>query len=297
MWQRVLAPTVIMLSLVLTPAASAAAAQAPTSPPPPSAPYASAEQRARLLALAAEIRTADYAGDLPRLAALAGEVSAIRWPAELASPAAYWQGFAHWRRAINGFNETPLPDHLDADLASAVTAFERIFDDPVLGADAESAASACLMSRAFLASQANPSLDWRPWIERVVPLMKSALAKAPDNPRVAWVRGAQMFYVPKERGGGAEVALEILHQGLADAAAERAAGGACEESLAPRWGLPEMLLNLAYFESARPEPELGSALAYARSALALVPSWHYVRDVLIPQLEGRIAAAKKPASP
>jgi hypothetical protein len=30
---------------------------------------------------------------------------------------------------------------------------------------------------------------------------------------------------------------------------------------------------------------LGSGSQYARSALALVPYWHYVKDILIPQIE------------
>ena len=32
----------------------------------------------------------------------------------------YWQGFAFWRRALNGFNETPASTDLRDDLKSAV---------------------------------------------------------------------------------------------------------------------------------------------------------------------------------
>jgi hypothetical protein len=57
----------------------------------------------------------------------------------------------------------------------------------------------------------------------------------------------------------------------------------------PSWGEAELLMNLAYSHLTRSTPDLTAAEQYARAALALIPSWHYVRDILLPQ----IAAAKK----
>jgi hypothetical protein len=54
------------------------------------------------------IQSADYRGargDLQRLAALLGDAK----DPELAAYRHYWRGFALWRRALNGFNETPTP--------------------------------------------------------------------------------------------------------------------------------------------------------------------------------------------
>lgn len=245
-------------------------------------------QRSELAALAARILRADYAGDRQALADLADRAAALGGSSELAAPAGYWAGFAFWRRALNGFNETPPAADLDADLAAAVTAFERAFSNPEFAADAKSAAAACLMSRAFLARQADPASDFKPWLERFSPLIQQAVAAAPRNPRVMWVWGAQVFYTPESMGGGQEKALALLRQGLADAGAERAAAEPCADTLLPRWGLAEMLMNLGYFEFHRSSPDLSAAIAYARAALAVEPSWHFLRDVLIPQIEGRM---------
>ena len=62
--------------------------------------------------------------------------------------------------------------------------------------------------------------------------------------------------------------------------------------LDPTWGQPELLMDLAFANLNRAEPDIAAADRYARAALALVPCWHYIRDILIPQIE----TAKK-ASP
>src|SRR5207245_10740589 len=47
-------------------------------------------------------------------------------------------------------------------------------------------------------------------------------------------------------------------------------------------------MSLAGANFYRTTPDVAAAEQYARSALALVPYWHYVKDILLPQ----IAAAK-----
>jgi hypothetical protein len=44
-------------------------------------------------------------------------------------------------------------------------------------------------------------------------------------------------------------------------------------------------MNLAYLYSHAPKPDRALALAYAEGALTAVPEWHYVRDILLPQIE------------
>jgi len=44
-------------------------------------------------------------------------------------------------------------------------------------------------------------------------------------------------------------------------------------------------MNLAYSSVHKSEPDLNAADRYARSALKLVPYWHYVRDILMLQIQ------------
>jgi hypothetical protein len=51
-------------------------------------------------------------------------------------------------------------------------------------------------------------------------------------------------------------------------------------------------MSLAWSNLNRTAPDLDAADKYAHSALALVPYWHYVRDILLPQIQTAKAAAK-----
>ena len=44
-------------------------------------------------------------------------------------------------------------------------------------------------------------------------------------------------------------------------------------------------MNLAYIYSRANPPDRAVALAYAEGAATAVPEWHFVRDILIPQIE------------
>jgi hypothetical protein len=43
-------------------------------------------------------------------------------------------------------------------------------------------------------------------------------------------------------------------------------------------------MNLAFAHLHLAEPDLVAAERYAEAALALVPHWHYVRDLLLPEI-------------
>ena len=64
------------------------------------------------------------------------------------------------------------------------------------------------------------------------------------------------------------------------------------DQLEPSWGEPELLMNLAWSNLHRKTPDLSAARTYAQSALTLVPYWHYVRDILMPQIQKAIDATK-----
>src|SRR5215470_6358952 len=84
---------------------------------PASAPSMNTE--ARLSALVAQVRSADYRGDRAALARLDDELGRLD-AGKLADYREYWRGFALWRRVLNGFNEKPAPDDLVADVEKAL---------------------------------------------------------------------------------------------------------------------------------------------------------------------------------
>ena len=90
-----------------------------------------APSRESIIHIVTQIQRADYEGDRPALKRLHDELTPIPEDNKLAARVLYWRGFALWRRAINGFNETPTPNDLDADLTQAVTDFkDSIARDP-----------------------------------------------------------------------------------------------------------------------------------------------------------------------
>ena len=85
---------------------------------------ASAAPNARdaVIKLVSQIQHADYEGDRPASAA-STTTCPLRRQQEIGARVQYWRGFALWRRAINGFNETVDPKEAAADVADATEAF------------------------------------------------------------------------------------------------------------------------------------------------------------------------------
>jgi hypothetical protein len=54
-----------------------------------------------------------------------------------------------------------------------------------------------------------------------------------------------------------------------------------------------LLMNLAWSKAHESTPDLKQAEQYANSALAMVPYWHYVRDILLPQIRAAMKDDKK----
>ena len=120
-------------------------------------------------------------------------------------------------------------------------------------------------------------------------LVKDAEATAPDNPRLLWVLGPNLWNTPPERGGGQDKAIATYEKGLD---AIRAQKGTTNDPLDPTWGEPELLMSLAGSNLNRTTPDLKAAEQYAQAALKLVPYWHYVRDTLMPQIRAAQAKAR-----
>ena len=246
--------------------------------------------RNSVVKIVSQIQRDDYKGDRRALKRLYGKLAPFAENKVLASRVRYWRGFAMWRQALNGFNESADPKELERELKLAVDEFDQaVAADPGF-VDAKVGAGACLFNLMFL-NQKDLSRV-RELLSRALPLLNEARAVAPENPRLLWVLGANAWYNPPERGGGRDKALALYQSGL-DAA--RKQGRASSDLLEPAWGESELLMNLAWANLNRTPPDLSAAQQYAQEALGLVPYWHYVRDTLSPQIEAAQAKASRGA--
>jgi len=242
--------------------------------------------REQVVKIVAQIQRADYEGDRVALKRLYGELTPVAQDAKLASRVRYWRGFALWRRAMNGFNESVDPKELEEDLKQAVNEFdEAVRLDPGF-VDGKVGAISCLSNLIFL-NQSKPTRV-QELVALAMPLRKEAEAAEPENCRLLWVLGPICWYAPPERGCTQDKAMDMIKKGLEAARKQK---GVTNDPLEPSWGEPELLAALAWANLRRTTPDLNAAEQNARSALELVPYWHYVRDILIPQIQ---EAKKKP---
>jgi tetratricopeptide (TPR) repeat protein len=226
--------------------------------------------------LIADIRRADYAGDRPALERLYGELRGDD------ARIHYWRGFAMWRKALNGFNDGADEAELESSLRRCADSFAAASASDPKFADALAGEASCWMNLAFLfRADARSGLPLKNGIAR----LREARALGPDNPRVLWVAAVNDWYTPPQFGGDRDRALATYERALALARKETPG-----PPLEPRWGEPELLMNLAFANLNRAAPDLDAAEQQARAALALVPEWHYVRDILLPQIARKRAA-------
>jgi hypothetical protein len=228
------------------------------------------------------IQRADYEGNRDALRTLAEALAPGNRARQLDSRVYYWRGFALWRRAFNGFNQNAATNELAADLERAVTQFEHAAAlDPAF-ADAKIGIVSCLQNLAFI--RRDDTAATAALVARFVPLIKELAVHAPDNPRFLWLHGASLWYaVPGLTDAQIATrrvqALATYERGLKLARSARP-----PDPIEPSWGEPELLMNLAWSHLHAATPDLAAAETYAAQALALVPYWQYVRDILMPQI-------------
>jgi hypothetical protein len=236
--------------------------------------------RETVISIVEKIQRADYEGDRAALRRLHDELASFAGDRELAPRVEYWRGFAMWRRALNGFNESVDRAELAADLTQCVADFRDAIAASPTFADAKGGAASCLVNHSVLLIRSDNARARELFIESS-DLLKEALAAAPDNPRLLWVQGANQFYSPPDRGGGHDVAIATYERGLKLARAQK---GHVTDPLEPTWGEPELLMNLAFANLNKAPRDVAAAERNAREALGLVPYWHYVRDILMAQI-------------
>ncbi len=256
---------------------------------------ASADDRSRerVIKIVTQIQRADYEGDRSALKRLHGELAPFVENKELAAQVRYWRGFALWRRAINGFNESVDRTELQADLKQALDEFNDASRQDPAFADAKVGALGCVSLIGFTLIQNNPArwqdADVQELVAKTKQLMTEAKAIDPENPRLLWVMA--LASRPPHSEGDFQKAIEMYEKGLETIRKRKTSKS---DPLEPSWGEPEQLMNLASYNLHRPTPDLTAAEQYARSALALVPYWHYVRDILLPMI---VEAKRKQRDP
>src|SRR5579872_1608405 len=234
--------------------------------------------REAAIKLVDHIKRADYEGDRGALKRLHDQLTP---PSDkpLASRIDYWRGFALWRRAINAFNETPTPTDIPDDLNAAIADFKDSLARDSTFVESKIAEASCLGYLMYLNMKDQSRVQ--ELIQQSSPLLKDAMATDPDNPRLLWVLGPMRWSMPPERGGGQDKAFDLYDRGLA-AIRKRPAPSA---PLVPSWGEPELLMNRAWSHLHEKTPDLKAAQKDAEAALAIVPYWHYVKDILLPQIQ------------
>ena len=236
--------------------------------------------------IVAQIQRGDYEGDRPAMQRGYDDLKPFTEDKELASRVRYWRGFAQWRRAINGFNDSVDPKEFEQNLKTAVEDFKISMEKDPTFVDAKIGTISSLGYLAFM--NRKDQARAKELVGQMLPLVKEATDVAPDNPRLIWVRGPIFWNTPPERGGGQDKAIENYQHGLKVCSKIKLS----DDPLEPSWGKPELMMNLAYCYLNANKPDVNAAERNARAALEIVPYWHYVRDILLPQIVAAKAKAQ-----
>ncbi len=246
-------------------------------------PVTGGPSREQVIKIVVQIQRADYEGNRSALTRLHEELTPFAGNKELGARVQYWRGFALWRRAMNGFNEKVDPAELKDDMQHALDEFDDAAGKDPAFVDAKIGALSCLGFLAFSDRREDIS---SPRIQELIArgrqLRKDVEAAAPENPRFFWVMGPMIWFSPPRQGGGEEKAMAGYEKGLKAVRSQRKNAS---DPLEPSWGEAELLMSLAWSNLNRTTPDLKAAQQEADSALRLVPYWHYVRDILMPQIQ------------
>jgi hypothetical protein len=235
-----------------------------------------------LLRLAGAVQDADFRGDLGRLRELVSLMEPFTREPAWAGAAYYWRGFAYWRRALNGANEAGADFAAVAqDFADCAGEFRHALALDSTDLEAQIGAGACLMSLGGF-RRADPAQANALWRE-AQGLLDAVTRRDPRNPRLLFVAAGRLYWTPPAYGGDQQRAIDMVNEWL-----ERWAGAPRPaDSLDPGWGEAELHMLVAFFQFDRTGPDLAAAERHARTALAFHPQWHYVKDILLPQIAAR----------
>lgn len=240
----------------------------------------------KIVAIVSKIQRADYEGDQAAMQQGYDGLAPFVDDQTMGSRVRYWRGFAQWRRALNGFNDSVDPNEQEQHLRTALDEFRSALEKDQAFVDAKIGTISCLGILAFMNRKDQPRAQ--EFVSQILPLLKEAIEAAPDNPRLIWVRGPIFWNTPPDKGGGQDKAIENWERGLEVCSKLKTVA----DPLEPSWGKPELIMSLAYAHLNKSTPDLDAAERYARSAVQIVPYWHYTRDILLPQILAAKAKAK-----
>ena len=235
--------------------------------------------REEVIRIVTQIQRADYEADRATLKKSYDGLMPYLENKELASRVRYWRGFALWRSGINGGND-PSCNHteLENEFKQAADEFKEALAKDAGFVDAKIGMISCLGYVAYYHRKEKERLTQL--LGKIFPLVKEAKESAPDNPRLIWVMGPILWNTPVDRGGGVDKVIESYERGLEICSRMKAP----EDALEPSWGKPELMMSLAYTYLHKAPPDVNAAERMGRGALELVPHWHYLRDILMPQI-------------
>ncbi|MBL8298291.1 MAG: hypothetical protein JNN30_08095 [Rhodanobacteraceae bacterium] len=225
---------------------------------------------------------ADYRADLAGLRRGARTLSGLARSAAQPTAAYYWSGYADWRFAINAANEDP-PDRaaIRAALATASAAYQEALAADPGHVESQIALIGVIGMQLFFTPQDDPA--FRTLMDAGARISKALPPSAKQNPRLLWLRGGTEFFAPPPVGRGAEAAMNTYFRGIANAISTPAPADVAE----PSWGLPELLMSAAYVSARLEDPDWDAAERYAQAALRLRGDWHYVKEVLLPDIRSK----------
>ena len=233
----------------------------------------------KLVTIKAALMSADYRADLPELKSLRTRAAELSDDPNFGYLADYWSGFASWRLVINGVSAKMAPEEAKAQLARAVVDFETSIRKKTDFADSYVGAAAV---HGWLAAYNHADeAAMNKEIEAFKRFLNRGLELDPTNPRALWIEAVPFIVLPPERGGNVDRAIELYQKMFEDAGPLR------PESPLPDWGKVEALMSLANADLKKPSPDVDAAASNAREALRLRPDWHYVKDILMPQIDSR----------
>jgi tetratricopeptide (TPR) repeat protein len=237
--------------------------------------------------IVAQIQRKDYEGDRAALKRSYDDLSVFLKNNNLASRVRYWRGFAMWRRAINGINDSADAKEAEKDLNQALEEFKQSLGADPQFVESKIGAISCLSNLIFM--HRTDEVRIKELAQQSSPFVQDAQTAGADNPRLLWVLGPILFTTSPAQGGGEDKAIALYNRGLA---AARQAKGSASGPLEPSWGEPELLMSLAWSNLNKSAPDLDAAEENARAALQIVPYWHYVKDILLPQITAAIVKSK-----
>jgi len=249
--------------------------------------FGTEDPRVRAAEIVTRIQRADYEGDRTTLKKCYDELAPFLENKEILTKVRYWRGFARWRDGINAGNESVDPGEMENLFLSGADEFKAALAVDPNFVDAKVGLISCLGHVVYFHRTEKERAQ--EMVKPIFALVAEAKAAAPDNPRLIWVCGPILFYTPVEKGGGIDKVIENNEHGVTICSQLKAPA----DKLEPSWGKPELLMSLAYEYMTKNPPDFDKAEKNARAALEIVPYWHYVRDLLLPQIAQ--AKAKQPS--